>query len=87
MKKSKIPRISDKRRAILAREAIQVKLLLEACGGRCMICGKWVGDKNLHKSHTRNRRRFVMSCYECHFPENRHKYLKDKEVGNEKLEM
>lgn len=82
MKKSRIKPISDKRKATLGREAIQVKLLLEACKGHCMVCNKWVGDKNLYKSHTRNRRRFVMSCNDCHFPEGAHQYLDGKEVND-----
>ncbi|MBA7568413.1 hypothetical protein ES708_10134 [subsurface metagenome] len=71
MRQKRIKPISDKRKAVLGREAIQVKLLLEACGGCCMMCGK---QAPLEKSHTRRRGRFILVCRECHSPENRHRF-------------
>jgi len=77
LRRSRINPISAKRKAILGREAIQVKLLLEACGGCCMMCGK---QAPLEKSHTRKRGRFILVCRECHSPKGKHQYLEDKEV-------
>lgn len=74
MKRSPINKISDKRKKILAEEEIEKKMLLEACEGKCMECGKYAP---LEKSHNRPRTRFILVCRECHSPKGRHKYLDD----------
>ena len=75
MRKSHLKKMSKKCQAILSEEAIIVNKMLIACQGRCMICGKFA---SLEKNHTRDRKRFVLSCRECHlFPNGRHKYLDD----------
>ncbi len=74
--------MSDKRKVLLEREAIQVKLLLEACKGLCMTCHKKPDFRGLQKSHTRSRGRFILVCASCHSPQNRHRYLDDKEGNN-----
>ena len=79
MRKSFLKKMSKKRQEILSEEAIIVKLLLEQCQGRCMICGKLAP---LEKNHTRDRKRFVMSCRQCHQGGTHignHRYL-DEEV-------
>ncbi len=79
MRKSHISPISKKRRVILNQERIQVKLLLESCKGLCMTCGKPPDWRGLSKSHTKNRRRFILQCYSCHEGNGKrlgdHKYL------------
>ena len=72
MKRIPLKPISPKRKKILADEAIVRAILLEACGGNCMMCGQ---RKPLEKSHTRGRGRFILICHSCHFPQNRHRYL------------
>ncbi len=75
MRKSPIKRISKKRQAILRREAIQYKDMIEQSNGLCWICKK---RKATEKNHTRGRGRFVPSCRECHAPGGEHKYLEEK---------
>lgn len=82
MKKSRIKPLSNKKKEVLEREAIQVKLLLEACKGLCMECGQKPDFRGLQKSHTRGRKRFILVCSECHSPDGKHQYLNDKEVNN-----
>jgi len=77
MRRSPLKRISKKREAILKQESILVAQMLEACEGKCMICGQkpdWLG---LEKSHTRDRKVFKLSCAACHRPNNQHRYLDD----------
>jgi len=74
MRKSRISPISDKRKELLAREVEEAQRMTVECGGKCMICGR---KARLEKNHTRDRKRFVMSCRECHFPSNQHRYLDD----------
>ena len=75
MKRTKgLKRMSDKMKAHKAEEDILAEKLIRECKGRCMICGKLA---ILAKNHTRDRMRFVMSCYSCHFPKGVHKYLDD----------
>ena len=80
MKNTPIKKVSKKRRAILSREAIQVKLLLEQCKGFCMICGKPSDWRGLQKSHTRTRGKFILVCAECHSPDGKHKYLEEHSI-------
>ena len=75
MKKTPLKKISKKRQAILSQEAIQVKLMLEQCKGRCMICNQLPDWRGLMKNHTKDREHFVLSCYSCHAPSGVHKYL------------
>ena len=80
MKRSRISPISNKRRANLRREAVLASEMLGAYDGKCMSCGK---QAPLEKSHTRDRKRFIMSCHSCHWPAGIHRYLDDyKEVLN-----
>lgn len=72
MKKSRISPISKKRVAILKAENILRDKMLEECQGKCMICGKF---KPLEKNHTKDRKRFAMTCRACHSPDGVHKYL------------
>ena len=74
MKRSRIKPISEKRRALLGIEALLALQMLEACEGKCMACGKMAP---LEKSHTRDRKRFIMSCHSCHWPADIHRYLDD----------
>ena len=74
MKQTELKRISDKRKELLRQEAKKVKELMAECQGHCMICGKFAP---LEKNHSRDRKRFIMSCRECHFPNGRHRYLDD----------
>ena len=77
MKRIPLKPVSNKRKAILSQEAIIEKLLLEKCGGKCMLCGKYAP---LERSHTRKRDRFILVCRECHEGGNKlgnHKYLED----------
>lgn len=67
-------KVSLKQERIKREENKLAQEMLEQCGGKCMICGK---TAPLQKNHTRNRRRFILSCVECHFPDGYHKYLDD----------
>lgn len=80
MKKTPLTRISDKRKAILAQESIATQILLEQYKGKCMVCGKEPDFRGLQKSHTRDRKRFILVCASCHSPNNEHKYLEEKDV-------
>jgi len=75
MKRTPIKPVSKKRQQILGREAIQVKLLLEQCKGLCMTCGQKPDWRGLQKSHTRDRKRFILQCANCHSPNGEHQYL------------
>ena len=75
MKKSRINPISEKRKAILKAENILRDKMLEECQGRCMICGKLPDWRGLCPNHTKDREKFVLSCYPCHSPGGVHKYL------------
>ena len=70
--KTPIRRVSDKQKRIIADERKIANTMIEECKGRCMICGKVA---RLEKNHTRDRKGFIMSCHECHFPNGYHKYL------------
>ena len=72
MKKTPLRKVSDKRKETLRVEAKLAADMLEACKGHCMICGKLAP---LEKNHTRDRKRFVLSCRSCHSPGGVHKYL------------
>ena len=67
--------ISDKRRKILAEEALIVQQFLERYGGRCMICRGKPDWRGLSKNHTKDRKLFILSCASCHSPNGEHKYL------------
>ncbi len=74
-------RISKKREAILKAENIlrdaMIKHQLDTVGYiYCMLCGR---SAPLEKNHTRYRKRFVMSCRECHRPGGVHKYLQGED--------
>ena len=77
MKKSPIKKISPKRQKTLRDEAKVVSEMLEQCEGRCMICGQ-KPFSGLEKNHTKDRKRFILSCRSCHAPGGAHKYLEDK---------
>ena len=77
MKRTAIKKISEKRKKLLEAEDILARLMLEECGGKCMLCGKYA---ILEKNHTRNRKRFILTCRECHFPAGYHRYLDDNVV-------
>ena len=72
VKHTRLNPISKKKQAIIRQENILRDEMLVDCQGKCMICGKF---KPLEKNHTRYRKRFVMSCRECHSPGGVHKYL------------
>lgn len=76
--KKGINKISAKQMALKKEEDIKAQEMLEICEGKCMICGKIAP---LEKNHTRNRKRFLLSCHECHSPKGIHRYL--DEVENE----
>ena len=80
MKKTPLRRISDRRKALLEKETIQTQILLENCGGLCMTCGQKPDFRGLQKSHTRNRKRFILECANCHSPKGEHRYLPDEKV-------
>jgi len=77
MKRTAIKKISEKRKKLLEAEDILARLMLEECGGKCMLCGK---KASLEKNHTRNRKRFILTCRECHSPGGVHRYLDDNVV-------
>ena len=79
MKRTALESMSNKKRKVLAEEARKVKLLLEQCKGRCMLCWKKPDFRGLCKNHTKDRKDFVLSCYPCHTPDGRHKYLNEVE--------
>ena len=74
MRKSRINPISDNRKKLLMEEDKIAQKLLAECKGKCMICGK---SAILEKNHTRNRKRFILTCHPCHFPAGYHRYLDD----------
>jgi len=76
MRKSFLKKMSKKRQEILSEEAVIANEMLIACQGHCMLCGKYAP---LEKNHTRDRKRFVLSCRECHSPNGRHKYLNEED--------
>jgi len=76
--KKGLNKVSKKQVVIKNTEKIKAQELLEICGGKCMKCGKIAP---LAKNHTRDRKRFILSCYDCHFPNGIHRYL--DEVENE----
>ena len=88
MKRTLLKRLSPQKKCELIEEQKIVKELLEICKGMCMNCGKkpdWLG---LQKSHTKDRKKFILVCVNCHSPEGKHQYLKElikieKEVENE----
>jgi len=70
MRKSRIRKISTKRKAILSEEAIIEKLLLEKCGGSCMVCGQFPDWRGLMKEHhyggkRRKAKDFILVCGKC----------------------
>ena len=66
--------ISVKRKIKLMQEAVLALEMLERSQGRCMICG---AVAPLEKNHTRDRKRFILTCRSCHCPGGKHKYLDD----------
>ena len=80
---STIPSSSKKRKVILDKEAVQLKIMLEQSNGMCWICGI---RKATEKSHTRDRKKFVPTCRECHTGNDArlgaHRYLED--IGEDK---
>lgn len=69
--------ISEKRRRLLAKEALMVRHFLEQYEGKCMICGKKPDFRGLQKNHTKDRKHFILTCALCHSPNGEHKYLDD----------
>lgn len=81
MKRTPIKPRSKKMQAKLREEAGQVKLLLEACQGLCMTCGQKPDWRGLSKSHTKDRKRFILVCASCHQPLGVHRYLPDEDTS------
>jgi len=70
MKRIPLKPISKKRQAILSQEAIIEKLLLEKCGGKCMLCGKKPDFRGLMREHhydgkRREPKKFILVCGKC----------------------
>ena len=84
MRKTPLAKVSKKRKKTLSEEAKARDEMLEKCEGHCFICGRFAP---LEKNHTRDRKRFVLSCRECHSPDGVHKYLDEirKEHGIEEV--
>ena len=74
LRRKKLNPISEKRKKLLGAEDIVAQKMLESCGGKCMLCGKYA---ILEKNHTRDRKRFILTCRECHRPGGVHRYLDD----------
>lgn len=72
--KKRINKVSAKQHEVKANENIQAQELLEKCKGKCMICEQ---KAPLEKNHTRDRKRFILTCHDCHSPLGQHKYLDD----------
>lgn len=75
MKHTPLSRISQKQRAIKAREKVLMEQMMKESDGLCMKCGK---SAPLEKSHTRDRSRFIMLCRACHSPGGEHRYLEEE---------
>ena len=69
--------ISDKRRKLLAEDALIVQQFFRKYGVRCMICGQGPDFRGLQKNHTKDRKLFILTCASCHSPNGEHKYLDD----------
>ena len=76
--KRRLHKVSKKQAGIKEYESAKAQDMLKTCKGKCMICGNIAP---LGKNHTRDRKRFILSCYDCHFPNGIHRYL--DEVENE----
>ncbi len=76
MRKTPIKRISKKMQAIKRKEKIQYQIMIDQSDGLCWVC---YARRAVELSHTKDRKRFVPSCRECHAPDGVHRYLPDKE--------
>ena len=76
--KKPMNKVSAKQKAIKKKEQTEAEEMLERFGGKCMICGEKVP---LEKNHTRDRKKFILTCHRCHFPDGYHKYLDDWDGG------
>lgn len=71
--------LSSKKQAVLDSEAEEYQRMLERSNGLCWIC---MVKKATEKNHSRDLKRFVPSCRECHAPNGKHIYL-DEVIGGE----
>ncbi len=80
MRKTPIKRVSKKMQAIKRKEKIQYQIMVDQSDGLCWVCRKSMA---VEPSHTKDRKRFVPSCRECHSPNGVHKFLPEEELENE----
>ena len=75
MKHVFIGRISQKQRAIKAREKVSMVQMMKESNGMCWLCG---ARRAVEPNHTKDRKHFVPSCRACHSPGGVHQYLEEE---------